>query len=297
MDMGFAAYTHRIPFILALIVLTANTALGAQSRIIESEGYSCLGDDKSRKQTEQAAVEDAKKKAAESIKSHVTSESRVKDFEFESDLIVAYSNAIVTIVRTLENQWYNDPKTGECHRVRIQAEVTPDEKAMERISNRQEVADDPSAPLSIRVWTVKKQYRKGEKIRIFIRGNKPFYAKLLYQDAKGEMLQLLPNPDRKENFFNGGVTYQVPSGEDTFEIEVSPPYGEEKVILHASTVPLGEVEMEKAGGVYRVKTKTGDIGLKTRGVSLKSGKEGGGGGGESAEFAETSAGVMTEKGP
>lgn len=65
---------------------------------------------------------------------------------------------------------------------------------------------------------IKKEYKALEKIKIYIKGNKPFYARVLYKDVKGELIQLLPNPYRKDNYFNGGVIYKIPSGNDRFSI-------------------------------------------------------------------------------
>lgn len=244
-----------------------NTAHAAQSTIAESEGYACMGEDKSRKQTEQAAMADAKRKAAEQVLTYIQSETKVKDFELEKDLLSAYTNSQVKVVQELEKGWYKDALLGDCFKVKIKAEVMPDEKAMEKVSKA--VTDDPSAPLSVQVWTDKKEYRNGDKIRIYIKGNKPFYARVIYRDVKGGLLQLLPNPYRKDNYFSGGVIYEIPSGNDRFELEVSPPFGEENIIVYAGTSPLGDISLEAEGGVYQVKTRHTDIGDKTRGVKLK----------------------------
>lgn len=61
-------YSHNIQlslflFFVILLLLSVATLHASQSTITESEGYACMGDDKSRKQTEQAAMADAKRKA------------------------------------------------------------------------------------------------------------------------------------------------------------------------------------------------------------------------------------------
>lgn len=158
---------------------------------------------------------------------------------------------------------------GDCYKLRIKAEVIPDEEAMKRLAQSKEL-DDPSAPLKVSLWTDKKEYRKGEKIKVYMKGNKPFYSRLLYKQADGSLVQILPNPYRKENYFQGGVVYEVPSGPDRFELEVTPPFGEEGIILYASTEELGEIELEEAGAVYAIKTVLKDIGEKTRGIKIVS---------------------------
>ncbi|MEW6162698.1 MAG: DUF4384 domain-containing protein [Nitrospirota bacterium] len=249
------------------LVLFSNL-YASQSTITESEGYACMGEEKSRKQTEQAAVADAKRKAIESVSSYITSETQVKDFELQKDLVSAYANATVKVIQELEKGWYKDTTMGDCYKVKIKAEVIPDEKAMVKVAKSKQAADDPSAPLNIQVWTDKKEYRSGEKIKIYIKGNKPFYARVLYKDVRDEFIQLLPNPYRKDNYFNGGVIYEIPSGNDRFDLEVSPPFGEENIIVYASTSPLGDISLEAQGGVYQVKTRHEDIGNRTRGVKL-----------------------------
>jgi hypothetical protein len=213
-------------------------------------------------------LSEAKRNAVEKTMSYIKSETQVKDYQLEKDIVGAYSNAAIKIVQELEKAWYKDASSGDCYRIKIKAEVTPDEKAMQAIMKGKNVSDDPSAPLNVQVWTDKKDYRQGEKIKVYLKGNKPFYAKILYKDTSGNIVQLLPNPFRTENYFNGGVIYELPSGNDRFDLEVSPPFGQEDVILYTGTAQLGDLHLETRGEVYQVKTETKDIGINTRGVRI-----------------------------
>jgi hypothetical protein len=248
-----------------------------------------MGDDKSRKQTEQAAMADARRRAAEFALTYMKSETQVKDFALEKDLLSAYSNAQVKIIQQLESSWYKDPSAGDCYMTKLKAEVIPNEKVMTAAS-RESAMGEPNAPLRVTVWTDKKEYKKGDKIRVYVKGNKPFYARVLYWDAGGAIIQLLPNPYRKENYFNGGSVYEIPSGNDQYDLEVTPPFGEENILLYASTTPLGEIGVDNRGAVYQVKTRMSDIGWQTRGVQFTekaSGKS------ATAEFFEDKAMVKT----
>jgi hypothetical protein len=227
-----------------------------------------MGDDKSRKQTEQQALSEAKRNAADNTLSYIKSETKVKDFQLEKDIIGAYANATVKIVQEIEKTWYKDVASGDCCRITIKAEVTPDEKAMQEIAKGKNITDDPSAPLNVQVWTGKKDYKQNEKIKVYIKGNKPFYARILFKDVGGNMVQLLPNPYRKDNYFNGGVIYELPSGSDRFDLEVSPPFGPEDIIVYASTAQLGDLHLEQSGDLYQVTTAVKDIGINTRGVKV-----------------------------
>ncbi len=278
--------------LLAILLLTS-TLHAAQSTITEAEGYSCMGEDKSQKQTKNEAFADAQRKALERVVVHIKSETKINNMALEKDIVEAYSQASVKILDSKELGWYKDDRAGECFKVSIKAEVIPDEKAMAKIGKEEQLADDPSMPLSVKVWTDKKEYAGGHKIRIYIKGNKPFYARVLYKDAKGGFLQLLPNPYRKDNYFNGGMIYEIPSGNDRFDLEVSPPFGEENVTVYASTSQLGDIDLENADSVYQVKTRAKDVGAKTRGVDIKQKTDGSKS--SASEFFESSTVVKTGK--
>jgi hypothetical protein len=162
---------------------------------------------------------------------------------------------------------------------------------MKRIS--QDTIDDSEAPLSVKVWTDKKEYKDGESIKIYLKGNKPFYVRIVYKDASGKLLQLLPNPYRSDNYFNGGVIYEIPSGNDKFELEVNPPFGEESIAVYTSTSPLGDLNLKKEGGIYHVQTKPKDIGVKTRSIKIKETE--GGKTQQASEFFEEKVIVRTGK--
>ncbi len=283
----------RISFLLIFSIFIASDLYAAQSSITEVEGSSCMGEDRSKKQTEKLAFDDAKRNAVEYTLTYLKSETVVNKYELEKDLIEAYSNASIRIIQEMDKKWYKDESLGDCFKIKIKAEVIPDEKGMEKIAQNKEAVDDPSAPLHINVWTDKKGYKEGERIKVYIKGNKPFYGRVVYKDAGGDMVQLLPNPYRKENYFNGGTIYEIPSGDDKFDMEVSPPFGQEDIIVYASTSPLGDINIEAEGGVYEVKTKSKDIGDMTRGVKLKDkieSKEP-----QTSEFYEEKAVVKTDK--
>ena len=259
-------------FALFISIFLTTSLYAAQSSITEADGTSCMGEDRTKKQTMEGALADAKRRAAEYTLTYLKSETVVNKYELEKDLIAAYANASIKIIEEMEKKWYKDESLGDCFKIKIKAEVVPDEKGMEKISQNKESVDDPSAPLNVKVWTDKKEYKGNEKIKVYIKGNKPFYARVIYKDAGGSMVQLLPNPHRDNNYFNGGVIYEIPSGEDKFELEVSPPFGSENVMVYASTSPLGDINLETEGGIYQVKTKEADVGDRTRGVKIM-GKE------------------------
>jgi hypothetical protein len=171
--------------------------------------------------------------------------------------------------------------------------VVPDSQMMNRVEKG--ISVDPSGPLFVQAWTDKKEYKESEKIKIYIQGNKPFYARLVYKGASGEMVQILPNPYRSEKYFNGGVIYEIPSGSDRFDLEITPPFGEESIILYASREPLGEISTAAQGGVFQVKTRPEDVGMKTRGIKIGAKEEGSSAAPKAAQFFEDTVRVTTRK--
>ena len=284
---------HRRLLAILMILLIGTSTFAAQSTITDIEGSACMGDDKSRKQTEQAAITDAKRRAVEFTSTYLKSETEVKDFVVEKDLLAAYANAEVKIIQELEKVWYKDPATGDCYRVKIKAEVIPDEKAMQKASQTKSVTDNPATPLNVQLWTDKQAFKQKEKVKIYLKGNKPFYARVLYKDATGNLLQLLPNPYRNDNYFNGGVVYEIPSGNDRFELEVTPPFGQEDIMLTAATSPLGDINLEAQGDVYRVVSKPADIPVLSRGLKIQ--KADGKKQAAPSEFSEDKLSIKTGK--
>lgn len=287
---------YRILFAVIMVVMFMSPIFAAQSTIIESEGNACLGDDRSRKQTEQAALAEAKKKAVENVSTYVKSETTVKDFALQKDLLSALAQAEVKVVQEIAADWYKSSVSGDCYKVKIKAEVIPNHAAMEKMAADAPAAlEDPSAPLTVKLWADKTAYKTGEKIRIYLKGNKPFYARVLYRDAAGEVIQLLPNPFRTADYFNGGTVYEIPAGGDQFDLAVAPPFGEENIVVYASTTPLGDIRMETRGGVYKVKTRKKDISEMTRGVKIIEKKDNNAYSASAVEFFEDKVVVKTEK--
>jgi len=282
----------RVMLVVFSLLLLIKPVQAAQSMITEAEGNACMGDDRSRKQTEQAALTDAKKNAVEFTSTYIKSETEVKNSILEKDVLAAYTHAEVKIIQELSKEWYKDSNSGDCLKMKIKAEVIPDTAAMEKLAKLSPTsAEDPAAPLTVKTWTDKKNYKLGEKVKIYIKGNKPFFARVLYRDVSGATIQLLPNPYQSDNYYNGGTIYELPSGKDKFELEVSPPFGEENIIVYGSTSPLGDIAVQTRGSVYQVTSTAKDAAIRTRGIKLVEA----GGKQMPSEFSEASTSLNTAK--
>ena len=123
-------------------------------------------------------------------------------------------------------------------------------------------------PLEVKIRTEKKTYHAGENIKIFLEGNKDFYARVVYRDAAGNLVQLLPNQYRQAQRFIAGRTYAIPNDKDAFDLEVGPPFGAENVLVFASTVPLPEMAGDDIGrGLTLLRGGLSELQTRMRGVT------------------------------
>lgn len=98
-------------------------------------------------------------------------------------------------------------------------------------------ADEAQLPLAISLSAEQQRYRAGDALQVRIEANKRFFARLIYVDAAGNHIQLLPNVARSDNAFEGNTPYLVPGPFDQ-PLTVAPPFGREHVVLQASAEPL-----------------------------------------------------------
>jgi len=287
----------RIFFLLTFIFFGAQLCFAGHSIIVEMEGTANMEEAKSEQETCRTALLNAKRNATEHAISYIKSETVVKDFQTEKDLVEAYALAKVVILGDiLEKEWFNDPVMGKSCRVKARLEVTPvaDREGAGGAGNTG--LNDPAGPLLVKAWTDKDLYHKGERVKVYVQGNKPYYVKLVYRDAQNNLLQLLPNPYREDNYFNGGTIYEIPSGSDQFELEVTPPYGAEKIMVYASTSPLGNINLINAQTVYQVDESEKSMGLKTRGIKItRKADKPADKPNKAAEFFETSIDIKIKK--
>ncbi|WP_177208031.1 DUF4384 domain-containing protein [Pseudoalteromonas denitrificans] len=236
--------------------------MSAQSSITKAQGEACKTAKHTKLQIESQALLNAKRQAVEFAKTYVKVQTQVTNFELEKDIIKSFSEAEVKVL-SVNNKTWDDKQ--RCYSISIMAEIFP---VLLSQGQGDLLMTNPTAPLTVKVWTDQAQYHLGQYMKIYIKGNKPFYGRLTYKDASGNLLQILPNVNRSSHHFNGSVTYQVPDIKDNFELLVEPPLGLEKLTLYASTAPLGKIEKQDIGGIYKISQSPEQVGFKTRGIRL-----------------------------
>ena len=295
-----SSFRHFLNLMTALAIISsiASEAAADSSSITEAEGYSCMGVDYSRKETENLALQDAKRKAVEFSSSYIESTTVMENFALKQDLVEAFAKADVKVIDIVNATWA-DTGQGDCYTIRIQAEVVPAKETLQKVSP-DALLGDPSAPLTVKLWVSNESPKEGEGLKAYVRGNKPFFGRLIYKDASGAQYQVLPNPYRSDVYFQGGVIYEVPGGNDQFDLTISPPFGEEQLTLYASTAPLGDLESANLGPVLEIQTAPEEVARKTRGIKIQKRPQGGSSMGQPrpgvptvSEFAESMVALIT----
>lgn len=283
---------------LSLLSPVTSFAQGAKqysvnSVIVEVEASVCLGQERSRAQTEKLALAEAKRTASEYAMTHISSETNVENGRLVEDLIKAYSKATVRVLEELEKGWrQTDGSAGfvdACYYVKIKAEVVPAKMENPALAAKTAM-DNPKAPLTMELWTDKDVYRVGDAMKFFFRGSKPFYARAVYVDAEGNLIEVTPY--RKARYYKGGVIYEIPGEGDQFTLMITPPLGKEKLILYTSTQPMDKYSGQEAGDFFVV--RGGNLGDTTRGLTVLHGVQNAGNQGK-AEFAEAEVEVKVKR--
>lgn len=264
----FLALTAALPLILAGAPAEAGTAgttpsQERRSSIHEADGYAYLAGDKTLNDIRTEAMADAKRTAVAMAQTYLSSNTVVENFELKQDRVEVSEAGAVTVLEMKDHGVEDNQR----YHVWIKAEV--DFHMPEGIA-----LGDARAPLTVRLWSEKTQFRAGEEIVIHLQGNRDFYGRIVNIAADGTITQLLPNAFRKESHFKAGVTYRIPSEQDGFRLVVSPPFGVEQIVAYASEAPLGDVAMTDAGaGLGQFSGSRESLGIKTRSIQVAPAKK------------------------
>ncbi len=291
-----------LPLIFIFLFLTYGPALAQSGKhvskssvLVESEGMACLGLDRTKTQVRQLALDEAKRSASEQVSTYVSRETSIVKGKLSKDLIDVYSRATVKVLKELEKGWLqSEDKSGfpdQCYKIKIRAEIIPANMDSQN-SFHQKLIGNPRAPLTVELWTDKDVYKLGDLMKFYFRANKPFYARAVYKDAEGNLIEVTPS--NRSRYYKGGVIYEIPGDDDHFTLQITPPLGEEKLILYSSTSPMNKYQGQRAGDLLVISKDTSDIGIQTRGLAVLKGSKAKTDPAK-AEFAETQVDVKVER--
>ncbi len=148
--------------------------------------------------------------------------------------------------------------------------------------------------LKIVVWTDKGDggvYKEKDKLLVYVKTNKDCYIRLVYHDAGGNNIQILPNSRSEKQFKILADSVYTIGGEDSrFSFEISQPFGTEIIKAFASLNPFPELNAgsveELDNGLYLIKEDTQSIIRQFKSIPMSKSEEG---------FAEASVSLTTVK--
>ncbi len=275
---------HNSLILLLILVIRITTVYGQEVRstIVEADGYVYLSEDKTIRQIRNEARMEAKRLALERGEVHIENLTTVENYKLKYDIIKSSAEGMLKI---LDYKDYGFTEDNRYH-YWIKAEIRYALKSKPPSPVKEINAPELSGPLTVIVWSAKDKYKAGEQMKFYMRGNKDFYARVIYIDAKNNKLQLIPNQFNFNNFFHGNKDIELPAAGSGFTITVSPPFGKEKVVVYASTKPQGDIITTFSGGpMLQVNDDMSVIEIQTRGVRIDKN--------ETAEFFETSCKIKT----
>ena len=256
-------------FISAGIVCAAETwtegmapDLEMRSVIQSVDVYAYPGEGGEAKRIRGKMLSKARGRILERAKKYLDSRTNITGINLEYKIINNKAGHFVTVL-SVEN--YDVDDKGRYH-ARIQGEVKYRLKGLTYGDDRlRAVLMKHAAPLTVDVWTDKREYGEGERVKIFFKGNRDFYGKIVRVGVKGKVFQLLPNNYRQISFFKRGKIYTIPDEGDRFDLEVHPPFGVERIIVYASDLPLSLRNMKTvAKGIYAYRGKESSLGKSVR---------------------------------
>ena len=141
--------------------------------------------------------------------------------------------------------------------------------------------------LDVRIWTDRKEYKEGETVTLYLQGNRDFYGKVIQIDAKGAVLQLLPNNYRQISSFEKEKSYRIPDEGDRYQLTVQPPLGTIRFIVYATRLPMSQVNLQSTtGGIFKYRASAKAFGRSVRRV-IPAGEE------QGVEFCEATWVIKT----
>lgn len=103
----------------------------------------------------------------------------------------------------------------------------------------------------VSIWTKKKTYKVGEKIKIFFEVKEPLYVEIIDVTPEGDITTIFPNPDQTDSHCMPGKVYTIPPENGSFELVITPPTGLDRLKVLANPSPFSS-----------------NVNLKTRGITF-----------------------------
>ena len=109
---------------------------------------------------------------------------------------------------------------------------------------------------NVKVWTDKKEYQIGERIVFSVESEKSGYLTLFDVNPQGNIDIIFPNKFHQDNFIRAGVTYNVPSKDYNFALDIQGPSGLERIKAIITLDAISLLQMNFDQGFHSVQGGT-----------------------------------------
>ncbi|MDH3326470.1 MAG: DUF4384 domain-containing protein [Gammaproteobacteria bacterium] len=97
----------------------------------------------------------------------------------------------------------------------------------------------------------KQTYIEGDIISYFVSLSRDAFMLMIYEDAKGDLIQIIPNINSGSNFHKAQEYFEVPPTESNYQFSVTAPFGEETIYVYSSEDPFPQLTGEfKSNGLF-----------------------------------------------
>jgi len=101
---------------------------------------------------------------------------------------------------------------------------------------------DPSALQKIKIDITshlgdQQQFQQGDEISFLLSLDKDAHIYVIYEDASGQRLQIIPNAVQPDNFYRAGFFLAIPGQDSAFRFIIQPPFGKETLWVFATDKP------------------------------------------------------------
>jgi len=90
----------------------------------------------------------------------------------------------------------------------------------------------------------KQTFLNGDIVKFLVNLDTDSYLTVIYQDAKGQLIQLIPN-QKQSNFYKAGLFITLLNESSNFRFKIQAPYGDEYIWIFASDESNNELEGTK----------------------------------------------------
>ena len=102
-------------------------------------------------------------------------------------------------------------------------------------------------------------FQRGDVLKFLLSLNRKAYLYVFYQTADQQLIQLIPNQHKNNNFFKADIFIEVPDEASPYQFIVSPPWGKESVYGIAVDTPLQFEGTQLANGLKRLDISIDEI--------------------------------------